>query len=409
MPLFQYVALNGKGQEVKGSLEAADPRSAASALRGRMLYVMQLSAGRAGVPSLPTTGSRLSLLGLVRPVWTQDLIFFFQQLALMLQTGLTVLQALEVCEEQATKARLRFAVRRIGDAIRAGKSFSQAMALESRLFSSLTVKLIESAEASGELDVVLGRVAADLEYKQDLKRKLLTSLTYPMIVVLTAVGVTTFLVWKVIPKFAAFFARRGMSLPWTTQLLLDVSAFVTRYGLTILCVFAATIGVLTLIYLTRRGRMALDRAMLMVPIIGKLLTVASMSRFCQTLCVLLNSGVTLLDSLRISSQVIGNRAIAARLEASSEQILKGQDLAGSLRSPVIPPLVCQVVAVGERTGALSPVLQKLGEFYGRDLEARIRIMSTLIEPVMIVIVGGIVGFVYFSFFQAIFQLAAGGR
>ncbi|GIW79813.1 MAG: phytochrome sensor protein [Gemmatales bacterium] len=406
MPVFKYIALDRRGREVQGNLEAADGQSAAATLRRQSLFVLQIENDAAGSASSAQTGS---WLGHLRPVWTQDYVFFLQQLALMLRSGLTILQALEVCSQQSTKPRLSAAIDRMRDSIQAGKSLSQAMALEPRHFSRLTVKLIESAEASGELDTVLERAAADMEHKLDLKRKLLTSLAYPSVVILVAIGVAAFLVWKVIPKFAAFFQRRGVALPWTTQFLVDLSEYLTTYGLYVLGGVLAAILLFLLSYSTRRGRLVWDRLFLYLPVAGNLFTVAAMAQITQTLFVLLNSGVTLLDSLRISAQVIRNRAIAERINEAGEMILKGHDLATSLRDPVIPPLVPHLVAVGEQTGALTQVLERLSTFYDQQLQTLIRRMSGMVEPVMILVVGGMVGFVYMAFFQAVFQLATAGR
>ncbi|MGE3805073.1 MAG: type II secretion system F family protein [Gemmataceae bacterium] len=407
MPQFSYTALNRAGEEVKGSVEASDHRAAVASLRGRALFVLKVDGG---MVSADATGKpQASLISRLRPIFSQDYVFFLQQMALMLRTGLTVLQALEVCQEQTSKARFAAALERMRSSIQAGKSLSQALAMEKRHFSRLLVKLVESAEASGELDIVLDRAAEDLERRLEVRRKLITSLAYPLVVILSSVGVSAFLVWKVIPKFAAFFARRQVALPWTTQFLVDLSHWFADYGLYFLAAVGVAVAGFIIAYATRAGRAAFDRAFLMVPVFGNVLTSAAMAQSCQTLFVLLNSGVTLLDSLRIAAQVIGNRAIASRFEESAELILKGNDLAGSLKHPVIPAMVSHAVAVGERTGALPPVLEKLSEFYDKDLQARIRRMSSLVEPAMILIVGGMVGFVYMAFFQAVFQLATAGR
>lgn len=409
MPVFQYTALNRQGQEVKGDVEAADQRSAVASLRGRALFVLNVNGTGGGAAETETGGQQYSMLARIRPVFGQDYVIFLQQLALMLRTGLTVLQALEVCQEQTNKARFAYALERMRGAIQGGKSLSQAFAQEKSHFSRLLVKLLESAEASGELDVVLERAAEDLERKMEVRRKLLTSLAYPSVVVLSAIGVSVFLVWKVIPKFAAFFARRGASLPWSTQFLVDLSDWFANYGLYALAGVIVAIIAFVVSYMTKPGHFFWDRFFLSVPVIGKVLTSAAMAQSTQTLFVLLNSGVTLLDSLRIAGQVIGNQAIAHRFETAAESILKGNDLASSMKHPIVPAMIPHAVAVGERTGSLPPVLEKLSEFYDRDLQGRIRRMSALVEPAMILVVGGMVGFVYMAFFQAVFSLATAGR
>ena len=226
---------------------------------------------------------------------------------------------------------------------------------------------------------------------------------------LTSIGVAAFLVFKVVPKFAAFFARRGGQLPWATQFLMDFSSWLIKYGPYLLLALSVSAGILFFMYLNPRGRYLIDRTLLYIPVIGSLLRVGAMAQFSQTLAMLLRSGLTLLESLRITGDVVSNRAFRKIIHQSSEEILKGRDLSSSLRERLIPPLVVQVVAVGEQTGALSEVLSELSDFYDQQLQIKIRRMSALIEPLMILIIGGMVGFVYFAFFQAVLQLATGGR
>lgn len=421
MSLFNYVALEEGGTERKGDLEATDARSAAVMLRRQGLYVMELRAltpGEAGplgdfAGGVKRAGGRLlslrRTLGRLRPVGNRDRILFLQQAALMLRSGLTLVQCLEEASHTTSKPRFAASLDRIGRAIRSGKSFSQSVAEEKTLFPPIVVKLIESAEASGEMDAILDQLAAHLEQKVEMRMNLLTSLTYPAIVVLVTLGVVTFLIVKVIPKFAKFFASRHAPLPWSTQLLIDLAGFAQSKGLFLLGGLAAALAALMAFYASPRGRHIIDRGILMLPVVGTLLKAGAMAHIGRTLAILLRSGVTLLESLHIVRGITGNREIAACLEDASEQILAGKDLAAGLRHPVIPPLVPQIVAVGERTGALVEVLEELGQFYDRQVQAMAKRMSALVEPVLILIIGGIVGFVYFAFFQAIFRLATAGR
>ncbi len=416
MPVFIYDALNHQGQRIRGNLDAADKRQAATILRGRSLFVTDLSVA-AATPG-PRAGHSLLnhdvsihfkvVLGVIRPVRTHDRVLFLQQLALMLRAGLTLLQALGVCREQTLKPRLAAAIDRMINAIQEGKSLSQAIAAEKRIFSKLTIRMVECAEVSGELDETLERTAKHLEQQAELITQLITSLIYPVVVVLTAISVATFLVVNVIPKFAAFLARRHTALPWSTRVLLDLSSFLTSYGGYVLAALLFAGIAITVTYATPRGRLALDRGLLAIPIVGGLITVGAMSQFSQTLAMLLGSGITLLDSLTIVANVVPNRAIGAQVTQAHEQILRGKDLASSLRHRIIPRLVTQMISVGERTGTLSHVLDEVGNFYSRLLQARIRRLMGLVEPVLILVIGAMVGFVYLAFFQVIFKLAGGG-
>ncbi|RMH37663.1 MAG: type II secretion system F family protein [Nitrospirae bacterium] len=432
MPIFTFVAIDHTGKERTGRLEAPDPKAAAATLKQQALFVLELRSRSGPVSADADAASELSahepqsdgsssllqrdlgeilpgLVALLRPIRTRDRIFFLQQTALMLRSGLTLIQSLETCRQQTTNSSLKHMLGRVARAVRSGKSFSQAVAAEKRLLPPLAVRLLEAAEASGELDTVLDKLAAHFEQKLALRTTLLTGLIYPAIVVLVSVGVATFLVVKVIPTFARFFSTRNTSLPASTQMLLDLSLFVTTYGVYIVLVLAlVTIG-LGFAYATPQGRLVLDRAILWIPVVGKLLLAGAMAQFSFTLAMLLNAGVTLLDSLRVVRHVIGNAAISHRLHLAAEAVLAGRDFSKSLEAAVIPPLVAHVVAVGERTGALAHVLDELGKFYERELQFRIKRMTTLVEPVLILIIGGMVGFVYFAFFQAVFQIATAGR
>jgi type IV pilus assembly protein PilC len=415
MPFFEYIALDARGLERTGQVEAPDARAAAGTLRRQALFVVELRGERPSAPATTTErAGRLSkglggFLGWLRPVRTRDRIFLLQQLALMLRSGLTIIQSLETAQQQTNKPRLAGTLSRIVDRIRSGKSFSQALTLEPGLFPALTIKLIESAEASGQMDVVCDRIAAHFEQNLAMRQAMLTALIYPFIVALVSVGVFIFLVVKVIPVFAKYFASRQAALPWSTQFLLDGSAFLVQYGPVILLALIGAAAALILLYRSSRGRLALDRFALMIPVVGKLVTTGAMVQFLRTLAMLLHSGVVILESLRIVHGVIGNRAIAGCFERAAESVLSGRDLASSLEHRVIPSLVPRVVAVGERTGALGQILDELGTFYERDLQAWIKRLSALIEPVLIVTIGSMVGFVYYAFFQAVFGLATAGR
>jgi len=411
MPTYQYTAIVAGDGPTRGTVEADDTRGAAETLRARGLYVMEIVAGgsegsaEGRANAAPDTRGRR--FGLLRPVTARDRVFFFSQLALMIRSGLTLAQALRVAREQAQKAALARAIDQTLENIQSGQSFSRAMQAQPRVFPPFTAKLVESAEASGELDVVLDRVADFLDRQATLRHNLWTSLTYPAIVVLVSLGVAAFLVIKVIPRFASYLAQRQISLPWATQMLMDISAALRAWGPWLAITSLALAVGATAAWMHPTGRLLIDRGLLRVPLIGHLLINGAMATFGQTLGMLLRSGVSLLDALTLTARILGNRAIARRIEQAGEKILAGRDLAGTLDGKLFPPVVPQIVAVGEQTGALSDVLEELGRFYNGRLEASIRRMSSLIEPVMILILGTMVGFVYFAFFQAVFRLAAG--
>lgn len=408
MPVFQYMAVTNAGKEVSGTTEAPDEQSAIAALRKQSWMVLDLKPVAAKKKEPKDAQEKRKPMIRQRAGWVRerDRIHFFRQMALMIRSGLTLLQALQVCGRQSSRARLARCIERISASIQSGQSLSAAMAREDKQFQNLTVKLVESSEATGELDPVLEEVADLLERKVRLRANLLTSLLYPAIVFIVSVAVAVFLMVSVIPKFAGFFAQKNVELPATTKALLDISAWFREYGIYVLAVIAMGLIALAITAAFPKGRQWFDHMVLRVPVVGNLLLTAAMSRLSTTLSSLVRSGVTLLESLRITQGVLGNHAVATRVEDTADRILRGENLAAGLSMEPIPPLVSQVIGVGERSGALTKALEDLGKFYERELEASIQRMSAAVEPVMILILGGMVGFVYIAFFQAVFQLVS---
>ena len=295
------------------------------------------------------------------------------------------------------------------EGIQSGKRFSQCLQRLRGVFPYTAIRLIETGEASGELDHVLERVATHLEMKVGLRSKILTSLAYPVIVIITAIAVTTFLTWAVIPKFADYFAKRKIELPASTEALLQISGFFQAYGLWLI-VLTITAGiVLGFIWRNTAGRLFLSRRATHIPVLGKIMEVSSMAQMGKTLSLLLGSGLTVTESLQVTAATTGNPAYKNGLSLSVSDILKGQSLSQSLNQEDFPPLVKQMIAVGEQTGELSMALQQMGSYYESDLQTRIQRMTVLIEPMILFFIGGTVGFVYFAFFKAVFQIAATGN
>lgn len=418
MSQYQYQALDQSGKAHDGVIDASSPSAAIAKLRSKSLYVLDVSAHqptRKSSPQGTLRPNRISksfatrMLERYQPISSHEQIFFFRQLAVMLRSGLPLLQSLEVCQLQGKNRRLQRFIQEIIEGIQAGKRFSQCLQGLRGVFPYTAIRLIETGEASGELDHVLERVAAHLEMKNGLRSKLVTSLAYPGIVIFTAVGVTVFLTMTVIPKFADYFAKRKIELPAATEALLQVSDLMQRYGpmtLLLLIVAGITAG---FIWRNTAGRLFLSRSMSHVPVVGKILEVSSMAQMGKTLSLLLGSGLTVTESLQVTATTTRNPAYQNGLSLSVSDILKGRSLSESLNQEDFPALVKQMVSVGEQTGELSQALQQMGTFYETELQTRIQRMTVLIEPVILFFIGGTVGFVYFAFFKAVFQIAANGN
>lgn len=411
MSLFHYKAIDTQGRKTQGVVNAPDSSSAAGLLRDGSLFILELTEKGLLADSRPVNENILYAGGFRQfwrsflPITKRDIIFFFRQLALMRRTGLTLLQSLEICRDQTSKPRMEWMMNKLVKAVQSGSSLSGAMTRTKKYFPGIAIKMIVTAEATGELAEILDQIAVQMERRQELKNTLVTGLMYPVLVVLIMLGVVAFLVTKVVPRFASFLAQRDLVLPPATQFLMDLSKFLTTHQLAIVISFILGFMAVMIGYLIPRTRLMIDRFLLAVPIVGSILTTASMAYLGRTLSILLRSGVSLLESIHVMKEGIPNSAIARHLEDAENEVLKGQNFSKGLRSSIIPPLVTEIVHVGEVTGSLDQVLDEIGLFYEQNLHRQIKWMTTLFEPVMILFVGGTVAFVYFAFFQVLYQLA----
>lgn len=410
MALYGYIALDGQGIEQCGEVEARDEREARAQLRSRQLRVVHLQEG-----ALPAEGGwGVRVLEFIAPLlprsWLPvrgpDLALLFRQLALMLRAGHTLVHALDACARLTPKLRARALVRGLAERLRGGHNLSEAMRLAGRPFTPLMIALVGSGETSGELDTVLGRLADDLERRTELRRQLASALTYPVIVLLAAVGVVTFLVVTVIPRFATYLAGRGKEVPGPAQALLDISAWLTEWGPLVTLGAALAVFALLAARTHALGRRLSDRFVLMIPVVGSTLVAAAMAQAAWTLALLVRSGATVLESLQVSAQVVGNRALGAAFERAGESVLAGRSVSAALSQVIVPPLMRHMAEVGESSGELDTVMEAVGAYYRKELDARVKLLSAMIEPLLILFVGGIVGFVYFAFFQAVMTVSS---
>ncbi|MFT3822170.1 MAG: type II secretion system F family protein [Rubrivivax sp.] len=411
MSLFSYVALDANGVEIRGALEARDQREARSALRTQRLRPVLLVEGE--LPEARSLAERA--LAWVEPLlpraWMPmrraDLAALFRQLALMLRAGHALAQALDAAARLTVKHQVRGAVEGLARQLRGGQSLSQAMAAAGRPFDQLVVQLVASAEASGELDMVFERLADDLERKRELARQLINTMMYPVIVLLMAIGVFVFLAVSVVPRFAAFVQARGRDIPREARLLLEASAWFERWGLWLAAAIVALLLGIALLRLLSAPRRVMDRIALATPLVGGLLRDAGMTRLAWTMGMLVRSGTTVLESLRVARRVVGNAVYVAALEEAEHRLLAGRSLAKALEQRVMPLLLRHMVAVGEGTGQLDTVLDAVAGHFRKSLEARIKLVTSLVEPALLLIVGGVVGSVYYTFFKTL--MSAGGR
>jgi type IV pilus assembly protein PilC len=403
MPAFTFTARDAAGRTQNGELTAETSGALVNELRGRGWIVLDVQTA-----SAPPGAGFLSKLspGYWLPPAKVDVEIGFQQLSSMLRSGLTLLSAIKTTAEQARRASMTRIWERVYERIEEGSSFANALAEHPKCFPDFVVQLVHVGEESGTLELVLTRAATQLERARNLKVQVFNAMMYPAIVLLLALGVTSFMLISLIPKLQKFLAMRHKTLPAMTQALLTMSdaAQVSLPYVAVLAPFAILAGIA--FYRWPTGRMACDRFALRIPIVGKILRVAATASFARTLGLLLQSGVSLLSALTTVERLMSNRLIAAHIEDVRETVMQGGTLAAPLlQRRIFMAMVPRMVAVGETTGSLDPVLDEVANFHEKELAATIRRLSVLIEPAIIVLVGGIVGFVYIAFFVALYSLA----
>lgn len=407
MPTFQFTARDAAGRQQNGSRAAASARELAGELRARGWLVSSIELASAGDASDGTADwfNPQAWLG-IRSV---DVELALQQISVMLRSGLTLLQSLAATAENSDRLRLKTTLNRINQRIQEGASLAEAMA-EHRCFDNLTIQLVRVGEQTGHLDAVLTRAAEAMQRRRMLKQQLVTALTYPSIVFLAAIGVTSFMVFFLIPKLETFVRNvLGKKLPAMTQVLIDLSDWLKHYGLTAAGVLTGLSIAAVFWYRTESGRLWCDRQALRVPLIGRILRVAGTALFARALGILIQSGVTVLDALRTMEELGTNRHLNGIIRRARSRVFSGGALAASLEDPNgYMPMLPRMVAVAEAAGTLDEVLDEVAKFYENQLEVLIRQLSALVEPAIIFFVGGVVGYVYIAFFLALYG-GMGGR
>lgn len=408
MSAFKYKAVNQQGKEIRGTIEANSPTEATGLLRSKSYQVLQVKmAERLTVLQMLNRVKQAAVIKRYTSPGTADLVMLFRQLALMLRAGNTLMQGLELCSEMTEKLSLRKALVNMLVSIQGGASFATAISREGNTFPPLVAKLIASGEASGELQTTLERLSDSLERSAALKRQFISSMIYPSMVTLAAVGVTLFLAVSIVPKFAKLLEGKSQSLPASTQFMMDVSGWLIDNGLILGIAVGGSIFLLFASYTTARGKNIIDRGLLYIPFVGSSLRSSSMAQMGWTMSLLLGSGLTVLEALRVVSSIMGNDRLALCFTHASDQILSGRSLAMGLQQNHIPMMVQHMAGIGERSGELEHVMKELGQYYQDQSELRIKRMISMIEPAMTLVIGGLVGFVYLAFFKAMMQVSAG--
>jgi type IV pilus assembly protein PilC len=396
MPSFVYVARETtSGREIRSSVEAATEQAAIAALLNRNLLVVSIQekVGKKG----RTSGGRVAL---------SDLVIFTRQLATMIDAGLPMVQCLQALAEQTTNKAMRDVIRDVCARVESGDSFSEALQKHPKVFSRLYYSMVSAGEKGGLLAEILARLAVYLENAAKLRKKVKSAMMYPTVVTIVAILITTFLLVKVVPVFGDIYSGFGSKLPGPTLVLVHISNIVKKY--IILFILAGGGGVYGWLHFikTKPGRQFWDSQRIKLPIFGVIAHKICLARFTRTLASLIRSGVPILEVLQIVSQTVGNVVMEKAIKEASLDIERGESISVALsKHPVFPNMIIRMITAGEQTGKIDNMLERISDFLDEEIEATLSGLTSLIEPILIVFLGIVVGGMVICMFLPIFKMA----
>ena len=396
MPVFTYRGTNRAGATVTGELAAPSKTDVINNLKRQQINVTKMSE-KGKEFNLPTFGGGVD---------SKELAVFTRQFSVMIDAGLPLVQCLEILAGQQENKVFQKVLTSTRGAVEGGSTLSAAMRTHDKVFDALYVNLVEAGETGGILDTILQRLSTYIEKNVKLKRAVKSALVYPVAVISVAALVITLLLWKVVPIFATLFVGLGVALPLPTRIVIGLSNFIgSIFGLIILLALVGAIIGLKVWYGTPAGRMSIDRTLLKLPLVGILLRKIAVARFTRTLGTLISSGVPILEGLEITAKTAGNALIEKSLMDVRKGLEAGRNLADPLKeSNVFPGMVTQMIGVGEQTGAMDAMLQKIADFYEDEVDAAVKDLLAALEPMMIVFLGVIVGGIVISMYLPLFSL-----
>ena len=402
MPNYRFQARNGQGV-VDGVLEAGDAATAAAMLRGKGLHVMQLSPAGSGSSRRNVS----SMLNWSSGPGKKEILDFTTQLAVMIRAGISIRQALDGISDQTSNAKFKSILTEIKGDIESGKQFSEAIARHPKLFGPLYISMVKASEMSGAFARMLDRIAAYLRQELETRKMVVGASIYPGIIATMAIGVTVFLLTFVLPRFAGVFEGKEEALPAPTKFLMAVSDFMVAYWWLLLLAAGGAIAGFLLFIRTELGGFWWDRTKLSMPVAKRMFRALYISRSLHTMGELLNAGVPMLDTLAITGDISGNRLFRKMWRGVHSSVRQGRKIQTHLgKSKLLPRSVVQMVAAGEDSGKLGEVLEEVSEYYHRVLREAIKAVTSMIEPLMIVIMGSVVGFIAMAIILPIFKMSS---
>jgi type IV pilus assembly protein PilC len=404
---FKFEARDASGRTVRGTLSADSQNDVVADLRRRNLTPVDITKtggslfGRGKAKAGPS-GRKVGRKASRRK---GELEVFTRQLATMLSAGIPMLEALEILADQAESPGFAYCLERVVEDIRSGSDLSKALEAHKKVFSHIYVSMVRAGEVSGQIDIILSRLAEYLEASAHLRQEIKSAMTYPVISLVLVFGIASFLMIGIVPSFKPVFESLDVELPGLTVAIMDVAFFMKDYWYVIFGAMAAAFVGLRMAIQTEKGALLKDAVVLKVPVFGVLFKKVALSRFSRTFSTLIKSGVPILGAMEIVSDTSGNRVISGIVDSARESVKNGESLSAPFsQSDVFPPMVVKMMAIGERSGALDALLEKIAEFYDQQVEAEVKGLTSMIEPIMIAIMGVIVGGIVLAVFLPIFKL-----
>ncbi len=393
MPTFTYTARSSNGDLKSATIDAPSRDEAVAQLRRQRLTIVKVDESKA---------TPKKSLGSIK---MRDIVIFTRQFSTMINAGLPLVQALDILARQSENKALQAVVREVVFDVESGNTVADAMKKHPKAFSDLYTNMVAAGEAGGILDTILNRLAIFMEKNDALVRKVKGAMIYPTVIMCVAALCVVILLWKVIPVFASMFGSVGMTLPLPTRIVIGASGFLNSYWWAIIGGIAGFAYFIKQYYGTSNGQLVIDRLLLHVPVLGDVLRKSAVSRFTRTLGTLISSGVSILDGLEITARTSGNRVVQDAIMGSRASIAGGDTIAGPLqKSQVFPPMVISMIAVGEQTGGLDEMLTKIADFYDDEVDAAVSALLSLLEPIMIVFLGVVVGGMIVAMYLPIFDM-----
>ena len=403
MPTFAYAGRTRTGQTVNGERSADNMDAAVAALRREQIQVTRITPAKEAKAEAAGGKAKKGVIG--KKVSAKSLAVFTRQFSVMIDAGLPLVQCLDILGTQEEDKNFSAVIGQTRADVEAGASLADAMRKHPKTFDPLFTNMIAAGEAGGILDTILKRLATYIEKAVKLAGQVKSAMIYPVAVIVIAGGVVGVILWKVIPTFANLFQGLGADLPLPTRVVIAMSDYLVKYFLLIAVVAGAAVYGFKQYYATDNGKRVVDGAVLKAPILGDIMRKISVARFCRTLSTLISSGVPILDGLEITAKTSGNSIVEDAIMATRKSIERGETISAPLKdTKVFPSMVTQMIGVGEATGALDTMLAKIADFYEEEVDTAVAGLLTLLEPIMIAILGIVVGGIVIAMYLPIFDL-----